>query len=116
MTLFGKKLTAEEQVQKDLEEAYREMEAEKEREKSMPPITTTSPPVKDGVTFDDICREIMFVHKSKDDQYASSPLDELSISAWKYQIQIKATRALRSKTPEKLKDGTYRYCVYCICY
>ena len=113
MTLWGKAAQqTEDQTKEEIKEIMKEVETTKE--KSMPPITTASQPVRTQSTFDDICREIMETHRTKNDQYASSPVDELSVSAWKYQIQIKATRALRANTPEKLKDELLDTAVYCI--
>lgn len=114
MALWGKKVSDIENDIKEIEEEMKNDQKEESPMTSVPPITTASQPVRDGGVFDEICRDIMKMHSIKNDQYASSPVDELSISAWKYQIQIKATRALRANTPEKLKDELLDTAVYCI--
>ena len=108
MALWGK--AAAQQAEEQDKEIIKEIL----KEPVKVPITTASPVVRGRSVFDDICNEIMETHKTKNDQYSSSPVDELSTSAWKYQIQIKATRALRANTPEKLKDELMDTAVYCI--
>jgi hypothetical protein len=90
-----------------------DMEDEMDRLKVLENIPPMSRPSSES-TFNRICKDIMNLHTERNDKYSSSPVDELSISAWKYQIQIKATRALRATSPEKLKDELLDTAVYCI--
>jgi hypothetical protein len=72
-------------------------------------VTVVSPK-----TFDEYADYLKLLHDSKQDGYGTSPIDELSVSAWKYQIQIKATRALRSTNEGKLKEELLDTATYCL--
>lgn len=68
----------------------------------------------DTKTFDDFAKELIEIHRKKQDGYLLAPLDELPVPVWLAQIQIKATRAKyaseRAKLVEELKDTA----VYCL--
>lgn len=113
--LFGKKPA--EEVPQTSETAVNEAAVtiiEQSKSAVEPVKVSSTMGIHPPVSFNDYANELIRLHLERQGMYGSSPVDELSVSAWKYQIQIKATRALRAASEEKLRDELLDTATYCL--